>query len=57
MRRTCSTKATIQLGNAEFNVFELVILLNEIKSKTYNYGIKKSDKLQGNSKVAGFKEE
>ena len=39
MRRTFATKATIQFGNSEFNVFELVLLLNEIKSKIYTYGI------------------
>mmetsp|Transcript_35377 Transcript_35377/g.34412 ORF Transcript_35377/g.34412 Transcript_35377/m.34412 type:complete len:89 (-) Transcript_35377:196-462(-) len=35
MRRTFSTKATRQFMNAEFNSFEMVVLLNEIKSKTY----------------------
>lgn len=39
MRRSFATKATIQFGNSEFNVFELVSLLNEIKSKIYSYGI------------------
>lgn len=39
MRRTFATKATIQFGNSEFNVFELVFLLNEIKSKTYSYQV------------------
>lgn len=32
LRRTFSTKATIQFGNSQFNVFELVFLLNEIRS-------------------------
>src|SRR3569833_1399265 len=41
MRRTFATKATKQYKNAEFNVFELVILLNEIKSKIYQFGIVK----------------
>ncbi len=39
MRRTMCTKATIQFGNSEFNVFQLVFLLNEIKSKTYSYAV------------------
>ena len=39
MRRTKATKATIQFGSSEFNVFELVFLLNEIKAKTYAYAV------------------
>lgn len=39
MRRNKALKATVQFENSEFNVFELVNLLNEIKSKTYTYGI------------------
>jgi hypothetical protein len=39
MRRTFSTKSTIHFGCSEFNVFELVFLLNEIKSKIYSYGV------------------
>lgn len=35
MRRTFTTKARIQFGSALFNVFELVILLNEVRSKTF----------------------
>ena len=46
MRRTFATKATVQFGNSEFNVFELVLLLNEIKSKIYSYGIAE-DKEEG----------
>jgi hypothetical protein len=36
MRRTFSTKATITFGSSEFSVFQLVFLLNEIKSKMNN---------------------
>jgi len=39
MRRNKALKATVQFENSEFNVFEMVNLLNEIKSKTYTYGI------------------
>ena len=39
MRRTFSTKTTINFGNSEFSVFHLVFLLNEIKSKIYAYSI------------------
>lgn len=35
MRRTFATKSVIQFGNSQFNVFELVFLLNEIKSMYY----------------------
>ncbi len=44
MRRTKATKATIQFGNSEFNVFELVFLLNEIKAKTYSYSVSSTPK-------------
>ncbi len=60
MRRTMCTKATIQFGNSEFNVFELVFLLNEIKSKTYTYAVggnnpeKKMIKGFGNGNGAGL---
>ena len=43
MRRTFATKATVQFGNSEFNVFELVFLLNEIKSKTYSYQVSQAN--------------
>lgn len=35
MRRTFCTKATLQLGSSQFNVFEMVFLLNEIKSNMH----------------------
>ncbi len=38
MRRTFKSKATMTLGNSEFNVFELVLLLNEIKGHQYKLG-------------------
>ena len=31
MRRTFCTKATVSLGSTQFNIFELVQLLNEVK--------------------------
>lgn len=39
MRRTKASKAIITFGYSDFNVFELVNLLNEIKSQTYQYGV------------------
>ncbi len=44
MRRTFSTKSTINFGNSEFSVFHLVFLLNEIKSKIYAYSITNNSK-------------
>ncbi len=44
MRRTFSTKSTINFGNSEFSVFHLVFLLNEIKSKIYAYSITNNPK-------------
>lgn len=41
IRRIFATKKTIKFGQyeSEFNMFELINLLNEIKSKTYSYGV------------------
>ncbi len=44
MRRTFSTKSTINFGNSEFSVFHLVFLLNDIKSKIYAYSITNNPK-------------
>ena len=51
MRRTKASKAIITFGYSDFNVFELVNLLNEIKSQTYQYGVNDGQKKEDQQKL------